>query len=669
MITLTSSSIESLAFDDSQLNAVSQSGSATLSGGVNSMSERKRLTCTFDHTPDDYGPTGLTLPGANLYVNFSLFLTPNSIWSEPSGPPNSGFNIVLPTLPSSILMVWYSNANPFPESCRNFTCSAILNSSDSFSLVFEWYNSFDEYSYLSNSSKNNQWRFLSEKVTQQDFNTYGDSFYHTSKDIRVMVYLSKTGATSEKQEVILYTGQGNSYDTPMTLADGDGNPLLTLSTIKNTPVVATVGITSNTIDLFYAKIIRLRNDPTTDILTNYDFAENWIDASNTNDNAFMGPFNVTFDTDHYELEFTIDQSHLVQGQKYRIIIIGYNQGTGSPSFVGAVNHLAISFELTTSNVLGYCDTDCGPGPTTTLDFGGTLIDINKAWNGNELTCAIEERLRSQLVVDYSGDKWKNNLECRFPPGTFDEFSATNDIRKYLSYVTWDIYTEYNDTNLGGVVKNILDQRIMQRSSASISLSSYITNGIVFSFDTVAETLTLYMDFRNRDEVNTPCLSTTLDDVPYFPVQDNQYWGGKDLFIKWTLYFYYNDFPTPFIDKLEFVQKLHVQDYTENVLIEQQSDKVFVCPGDSVCYLASILYSSPEEYFLINTVEPVDSSGNGTGQILEAEAWVPAQLEQQETDIFFDQDEKYVGGDAEFCFDPETLTPGQEYKITAMAKKS
>lgn len=670
MIELQSSKLESLSFDDAVLNEVSQTGAGVLSGGVNSMSERKRLTATFEHTPDEYGATGMTLPGANLFVNFSLFLQNGSVWTEPAGPPNSGFNVILPTLPSSTVMTWYSNANSFPESCRNWSCSVILNSSTNFTLIFTYYNSFDEYSYLSNSTKNNEWRWLSEKVSQLNFNQYADSFYHSSKDIRVMTYLSKTGLTSEKYEVLLYTGQGNTYDTAMTLEDSDNNPLLALSTIHDTEVVAFFGGSmTNVVEYFYAKIIKLANDPNLDFQDNYDYDENWIDASNTGDNTFIGPFTVTFDTDHYELTFKIDHSLLVQGSKYRIIVLAYDEGTGSPSYTGAVNYLAISAVLPTTNVVAYCDTDCSPGPQVTLDFAGSISDINQTFSGNELTVAIEERLRSQLIIDYSSDKWKDNLECRFPPGSLDEFSATNDIRKYLSAVTWEIYTEYEDANLGGTIRNVLGSSIMQRSSISVALGAYVTNGIVFDFDTVAEQLTMYMDFRCRDEVNTPCDSTTLDGSPFFPVQDNQYWGGKDIFIDWTVFFYYNDFPTPFIDKLVFTQKLHVENYSESVMITQQADKVFVCPGETVCYDASILYASPEEYFLINTLEPVDSSGNGNGLITEGEEFVPAVLAQQTTPVFFDQDEKYVGGDAQFCFNPATLIPGQEYKLTAMAKKS
>lgn len=676
MFTLTQSSLGSYSLNNDIINNVSQAvENGILTGGVNSMSERKILAFNLDWTPPEYEDPGFSdLYGASLYINFSFTLPNGFIWTEPGGPPASGFNHLIHNdgLPYSEEMNWYSNAALFPQASKNYKCTLSFTGT-SLLFTYEYFNGFDEYAYLNSSPKDNEWRFLSEKWDQQNFNTWADSYYHTPKQIRATIYIVKNTYT-EKQEVVVYQGQANTYDTPMTLSDFDDNPIIALSTIKDNEVKAVVGITTNTIEYFYAKLIKIQNDQTVDFITNYALQENLIDASNITDNAFKGPFSATFDTDHYNLEFLIDKDFLELGKNYRIIIVAYNEGTGTPNYTGAVNYVSISQEIATTAALPYCYAGCETvdyDNPSTLELTGSLIDLNNEYLGNELTCVIEERLRSKLIVNYSDDRWKNNLTCRSPYGEDVEVVFSNDIRRYLSYVTCEIYTEYNDATLGGEIKNQLEFYLMQRNSASVSFTSYVSSGIVFNFDTVNEILTMYVDFRNRDEFLTPCLSTTKDGSPFFPLQDNQYWGGKDIFIKWSLYFYYDDFPGPFIDKLDFVQKLHVQDYTEDITIVPDVDKPFICPSETICYTANhqpgIL--DPETYNLINTIEPVDSGGIASGNLKESEEYAPPELTQQQDDTFFNQDETFaVDETAQFCVDPSELTIGQDYKISVIAKK-
>jgi hypothetical protein len=673
MLTLTQSSLVSISENNDTLNVVSQNADNILSGGVNSMSEHKQLAFTLDWAPDEYAVDSISdLWGANIFINFSNWLPPSAVWIEGGGPPNSGFNTIVHNdmLPYTGLMSWYSTSALNPLANKNYKCQLSFVGGNQLTFTLDFYNGFDEYGYLSSSSKNNQWRFLSERWDNQSFNTVTDSYYATPKQIRAMLYIQKGGYT-EKKEITIYQGQANSYDTQMLLTYNDDTAVVALSTINDSSLKARVEIPTNDVNVFYAKLIKIQNDPTLDFINNYALQENLIDASNMLANGFKGPFTVAFNVDHYDLEFVVDKDFLELGKNYRVIIIGYNQGTGDPDYTGAINYLAISHEFTTTSAIPYCVVGCsegGLGEENYLHFTGSLIDVNNEYTGNELDCIIEERLRSKLVVDHSGNAWVNNLRCRNPSAA--EFA--NDLRNYLSNVSCEIYTEYTDTALGGVVKNQLEYWLMQRNSSSVSLTSYVSNGIAFNFDLTNKLLTLSADFRCRDEAATPCNSTTLNGANFFPVQDNQYWGGKDVFIKWSLYFYYHDFPMPFIDRLDFVQKLHVADYGyDDIAISAIGDKSFVCGGETVCFNADINsgLADPETYNLINTIEPVDSGGIAAGGLKESESYDPPELDQQQDEAFFDQDDAYSsGGQGLFCLDPANLIINQEYKISVMAKK-
>src|SRR5690606_14563772 len=122
------------------------------------------------------------------------------------------------------------------------------------------------------------------------------------------------------------------------------------------------------------------------------------------------------------------------------------------------------------------------------------------------------------------------------------------------------------------------------------------------------------------------IATYLNGIPYYPIQDNQYWGGgcfnhKLVYIKWRLQFYYHDFPTPFIDNIDFVQKLHCKDYDGHLTmrdVQSQGDDFVrgqVCVDDeSNCFIVDIDNTSPCEpqgdpstFKLINLIENVPIS--------------------------------------------------------------
>jgi hypothetical protein len=310
-------------------------------------------------------------------------------------------------------------------------------------------------------------------------------------------------------------------------------------------------------------------------------------------------------------------------------------------------------------IIGYCDdTECVETDEfkKNLIFTPVLIDLEKEYTGNSLTCAIEERMRTQLTIDYSNNRWRNNIQCR--RGLNQDLGFTNEIRKYFQGVELEFYEE-STTNLG-VVRNTLVSHFLNRTAPN----TYTGTGITYSIDVPTEKITLSFDFRNRNENQIPAINTFVNGNPYLPVLGNQYWGGKKIFIKWSLIFYYFDWPQPFMDRLNIMQDITVRDYAGTVSIVPQGGNSFYCTEQPFCFEASIILANPQNYYLVNTSEIKQSGGN----ITESENFVPKKLAQQTSSIFSSQQADYTGGDAVFCINPSTFFINQTYKFAAMAKK-
>lgn len=666
MINLTYSSLKTVDYNDVVLNTVEQTGEAVLTGALNCMSERKRLYMEFE-VDFVYDGDQLLLPGSSIWVNFALFAPIGFAYNEPSGPPNTGFNFIIPEAAMPVSeMFFYANGAIEPDTCKNYRCWFELLSETTFSIELEFYNTYDENGYLNSTAKNNEYRFLSEMWNEQNFNEIAASVYQQSKQIRITTYIKhatagegETVPYSEKQETVIYQGESKSYNAISTFKpsiDPEDDDLAYLNSNKDTAVFATLACAADTLDDFYAKLIRIRNDGTLDFVENYELSENKIEAGNLDASGIQGPFTVSWNgSDGYDLSFDVNKDYIEDGGKYRIIVMGYGGGDA---------RLSVSGVMSGTGIIPYCEGNCEAyiEEVSVLFFTAGLKDLTKDWNGNELTCSIEERLRTYLTVDYSDDRWKNNLACR---GIACGRTAINDneIRRYLKTITCDIYSEYNDTNLGGTVLNLLDRQVMQRTG----VNTYYSPNIVFSF--AADVLSLHYDFRVRNENNLDCIQTLLNGVNYYPRQMTQYWavtpvsagGPADLFIKWRLTFEYHDCNPVWQDHVDIIQKLHVRDY-QQVSINGDTQ---ICTNSDNCFVANIPFANPDTYRLINTIEKLPVHGG----LEESENFVPSQLAQQTSTKFVSQDALYdLAGDADFCVDVAELEEGQTYSITAMAKK-
>jgi hypothetical protein len=189
---------------------------APLTGCLNNISERKRLTIKFDNIDDGYG-TYQTIANGQLYINFAMFMPLGLIFTE-AGTPNTGFNVRLPSsfgASQRVAMNFYSNGNPEPENCRNLTCTFIssddaLTTELEFFIELEYYNTFDENTYFNNVTKNNQWRFFSEYFNQQNFDVIPNSVYNTTKELRCIINL--ISSVNYKEEFVLTQQQNNTFN-------------------------------------------------------------------------------------------------------------------------------------------------------------------------------------------------------------------------------------------------------------------------------------------------------------------------------------------------------------------------------------------------------------------------------------------------------------------------
>lgn len=673
-VTLTYSRLRTLDQDDTVLNEVNQTGSAILTDGLNFITERKSLYMEFSVTGG--ADPQLLLPNSTIYVNFALWMPIGYAYPITSGPPTTGFNYAIPDteMAEAEEMFFYSNGSFDPDTCKNLKCYFRKMTDTTYSIELEFYNTYDEGGYFNGVSKNNEYRFLSEFWNELNFEDISHSVYQMEKEIRILTYIKNNDEAadpgySEKFEKTIYQGQSQHFDTAIEVLESEGGDDLTaLNIALDTDVVITVPYPSDYFDTWYAKLIRIQNNTALDFIQNYELREMLLDGYGVVYDEILGT---------YTMSFTIDHDWIEHGETYRIAIVGYGDDGANDLVIGGM-----SGELEATAVVSYCNTPAC-FELYTLGFTGTLYDIDNAYTGNELTVSIEERLRSKLLVNYASDRWRNNLTCRF--GEIDiggvGYVASNDIRKYLTYVYFEIYTEYNDTILGGTVKNLLEQKVMQRTGTN----TYTGGGITFTFDTVAETLEMQYDFRVRNQSNALALATYLNGATYYPIQDTQYWGGgclnhKELFIKWRLQFYYHDLPTPFIDNLDFIQKLHCKDYDGHLQIRgltvpdgEDYQRGIVCEDDETnCFFADLTIDGldcsptgdPEDFKLINMIETMPISGN----LNEADASAPDIMTQQTHTAIVDQDADFTGGDARFCIDGTQLINGQRYKITAMAKK-
>lgn len=621
--------------------------------------EKKRAIMSFT--------TDYNMANVNLWIKFALFN--QGIFSVSPSIAKSPMDYAI-TFPPTITAGTYPIAFICPSGLnsnvqQNAEANLIIVDSTHFRIEFDFYQIYDELSYQNTSIQDNHSKLLkdcsvapSELILSSNKNCYNSNL---SKLCTTFRFEKGTDFSDISMNSVWNSSFYNKnpinnspyFNTPVWTLERT-TPVTNLSTITNTNVKFNInGATAVTKILGW--IIRTDNfDNTVFMFDNYeaDFKDIISTNPDLNDKIIAPIVDISLlSGSTYEVQYTIDASKLVGGAKYRLIAIVYdNVGLKSNSF--------ISDEYIVDHV------PCFDGAGFNLI--GSLSDYDREFTGSDLECVIEERIKSKIYFDYTANQWADDILDRLG------ITTSNDFRRYLTKVKFDIYDENNVVGLG-VVRNYY----ISETSNKYGINSYTSvNGMNLDFTNIDEPIFSF-DWRNRFENNIDCLLTTIDNVPVTPVQAKQYWGGKTLKVRWQLFFYYDDYATPFEDIIEMFQQIRVLDYGNMKVLHDNVDGIRsnwnetdnCCQGDEFC-MGGVLDNSLDAInrrLIVNICPNLASVNN----LEEAEAWVGDELPQMTTMSITNEDIDYTTiytkKAARFCIDTSKLSVNS-YKISAMAKK-
>lgn len=621
--------------------------------------EKKRAIMSFT--------TDYNMANVNLWIKFALFN--QGIFSVSPSIAKSPMDYAI-TFPPTITAGTYPIAFICPSGLnsnvqQNAEANLIIVDSTHFRIEFDFYQIYDELSYQNTSIQDNHSKLLkdcsvapSELTLSSNKNCYNSNLsklcttfrFEKGADFSDISMSSVWNSSFYNRNPI---NNSPYFNTPVWTLERT-TPVTNLSTITNTNVKFNInGATAVTKILGW--IIRTDNfDNTIFMFDNYeaDFKDIISTNPDLNDKIIAPIVDISLlSGSTYEVQYTIDASKLVGGAKYRLIAIVYdNVGLKSNSF--------ISDEYIVDHV------PCFDGAGFNLK--GSLSDYDREFTGSDLECVIEERIKSKISFDYTANQWADDILDRLG------ITTSNDFRRYLTKVKFDIYDENHVVGLG-VVRNYY----ISETSNKYGINSYTSvNGMNLDFTNIDEPIFSF-DWRNRFENNIDCLLTTIDNVPVTPVQAKQYWGGKTLKVRWQLFFYYDDYATPFEDIIEMFQQIRVLDYGNMKVLHDNVDGIRsnwnetanCCQGDEFC-MGGVLDNSLDaiDRRLIVNICPNLASVNN---LEEAEAWVGDELPQMTTMSITNEDIDYTTiyekKAARFCIDTSKLSVNS-YKISAMAKK-
>jgi hypothetical protein len=621
--------------------------------------EKKRAIMSFT--------TDYNMANVNLWIKFALFN--QGIFSVSPSIAKSPMDYAI-TFPPTITAGTYPIAFICPSGLnsnvqQNAEANLIIVDSTHFRIEFDFYQIYDELSYQNTSIQDNHSKLLkdcsvatSELTLSSNKNCYNSNLsklcttfrFEKGADFSDISMSSVWNSSFYNRNPI---NNSPYFNTPVWTLERT-TPVTNLSTITNTNVKFNInGATAVTKILGW--IIRTDNfDNTVFMFDNYeaDFKDIISTNPDLNDKIIAPIVDISLlSGSTYEVQYTIDASKLVGGAKYRLIAIVYNN-------VGLKSNSFISDEYIVDHV------PCFDGAGFNLI--GSLSDYDREFTGSDLECVIEERIKSKIYFDYTANQWADDILDRLG------ITTSNDFRRYLTKVKFDIYDENNVVGLG-VVRNYY----ISETSNKYGINSYTSvNGMNLDFTNIDEPIFSF-DWRNRFENNIDCLLTTIDNVPVTPVQAKQYWGGKTLKVRWQLFFYYDDYATPFEDIIEMFQQIRVLDYGNMKVLHYNVDGIRsnwnetanCCQGDEFC-MGGVLDNSLDaiDRRLIVNICPNLASVNN---LEEAEAWVGDELPQMTTMSITNEDIDYTTiytkKAARFCIDTSNLSVNS-YKISAMAKK-
>lgn len=616
----------------------------------------------------EYKKLEISFSVATSLANLSIYLSPALCFNT------GAINPLSPNVPSSY---WSFQVDPLATpgvssmllSCplpyisdviKNYIVGIEIVNATDFIIKIKYFQAYDLNSYLDPNIEENRYELLKDRVSHDAIlNVSGDSVYTNPKN-RPQFYLYVQDATdatikSSFNYIVDNYKAGfyakNAHQTPpyffqeQWILETTAGVVSSLSSYENTKVRFRTSSTG-VVDKVFAWMIRTdTSDNSVDFKTNYEasFADIITLGFGVLDNKIITPSNgPSFISGKWEVNFYVDKSLLTPGAKYRFIAIPYDDTNPILTEVNSFISNEYSVSLPAFNGDGY-------------NIAGSIKDYNKEFFGNDLICIVEERLQSKLNFDYSLNAFSNDIFNRLG------LVVPNDIRRYLTKITCDIYED--------VAPNIRHYYDIQTAFKVDPITYTYPLPIELNFTT--DNLEILFNYRNRYEPTIPNVSSQIGGLDVAPFS-NQNWAGRDLKVRFSLEFYYDDYAIPFTDNVVFIQTIRPKDYSTDVEIfkedgETIGNQEYFCADASTCLKALLNLPNPEEYNLIVNVEPAPGT---ISTIEENEEWLGV-LTQLFSSKIFSSETSYSESEAmfsKFCLDNPNFLLNLSYKISAIAKR-
>lgn len=647
---------------------------STSSQHCNTIGEKKRFIWSLSTTYADLSDT-------NLWVQLAIFNQGVANSLTPKIPINYQFTFPIGMTVGTYAMALVLPLGANPNLNNNAQMTLEILTSSTFNIIVDYYQMSDETQYQNIANQNNHKKLLTDFIlapSELTISATNNCYNSNAAKLSLTARFEKPGVI-HAPDTYLYTdnaqpfistspwisgfyNRGNNNSSPYF-----SNPVFeftrsgivtNFSAYVDTNVLFKIDAPVSVSKVLFWIIRTDTNDNTKTMVDNYEANFEEIDSSNTNigtsTNKFNTPVvNVALDSGStYKVGCAINHNNLNSLGKYRIIAIVYYSSGGTYE-----SNSFISDELECDDLPNYD----GNG----LDLHSKLSDYNRQFDGNNLECVIEERIKSTIKLEYAFNKWKNDIYDRLG------LVVSNDIRRYLQNIIVTIF----DTNVDpvlGIIQNVYDYQIATKQSL-LGLAYNMPPNMEIEFSDNWSEFTY--EWRNRFDATTPCIGTLVNGVPTLPVQGVQYWGGKTLTVKWTFQFIYDDYSTPFGDNIDCLQQIRVADYARDADIKhldtelnETDNQANFCSDLQPCFVAIISNSLADRKLIVN----ISPENGTTNSIDEAEVWEGNVLEQLTSDKILNEDEDFTiissKNVSTFCVDLSKLSLNSSYQISAIAKK-
>lgn len=643
------------------------------------MGEHKRIYLEYSSDVD--------LSFMNIYINPATFV-PVGYINTITGKGSYFYGLSLPDLsdPSTagVPLQCYLQTTTFTGSTTNaddYIVQVVPDGTTTFQIIIDFYMLADNKGYLAprdnhakllKDAQDNPNLLMDNNTNVYSFAVPGNVYSEENRSPRVYFYIEQPGApypgVNFTVEETFFGFRGGWYQRDW----GNNQPWFTnthFEVIRSGNLVNNlmaspndVYIFANTDNALYPVTHFVVGVIKSDIYTyddtipwdqNYQIEWQRIQASNVSTGKIAAPMTdpQLIGPQQYMANFVVQG--LQNGAGYRLIGIAYSNT--DPDDIKCNSFISPQYFAD-----GAPDED-GSGFTATA----TLSDYNHEYEGNDLECCIEERMKSNIRMEFPFDQWKDHVFNRLG------LVVPNDIRNNLDSIELLLFEEYHDP---WTPAQIIRQYVDMKYAPKLQNNTFqIPGGMTLDFDnTWAE---FSYEWRNRFETYTPNVQTTNAGNTQFPPTGNQYWGGKTIKIEWILYFIYPSLNLT--DKFIFQQQIRVKDYGEmsvKFVDDDPDDPGFkelsnICKDEEICFAGILQNSSLPDRKLIVNIMP---TGAGVNNVEEAEVWVGNELPQLTTNKIVNEEEDYHNlyseTAAKFCIDGSKLSVNSSYQISALAKK-